>query len=92
MAMQGGAKVTSKLKFLYRKIRFLSKDLRRLLSNALIQPHFDHAYPAWYPTLNKKYKNKLQVNYKTSLCVSAYNWTIDCTSELNILARLPGFQ
>ena len=54
-------KVTSKLKFLYRKIRFLSKDLRKLLCNALIQPHFDYACAAWYPNLNKKYKNKLQV-------------------------------
>ena len=41
MAMQVLPKVTSKLKFLYTKNRFLSKDLRRLLSNALIQPHFD---------------------------------------------------
>ena len=61
MAMQVCTKVTSKLKFLYRKNRFLSKDLRRLLCNALIQPHFDYACAAWYPNLNKKYKNKLQV-------------------------------
>ena len=43
MAMQVCTKVTSKLKFLYRKNRFLSKDLRRLLCNALIQPHFEFA-------------------------------------------------
>ena len=61
MAMQVCKEVTSKLKFLYRKNRFLSKDLRRLLCNALIQPHFDYACAAWYPNLNKKYKNKLQV-------------------------------
>ena len=61
MAMQVCKEVTSKLKFLYRKNRFLSKDLRRLLYNALIQPHFDYACAAWYPNLNKKYKNKLQV-------------------------------
>ena len=36
MAMQVCAKFTSKLKFLYRKNRSLSKDLRRLLCNALI--------------------------------------------------------
>ena len=57
-------KVTLKLKFLYRKNRFLSKDLRRLLCNALIQPHFYYACAAWYPNLNKKYKNKLQVLQK----------------------------
>ena len=60
MAMQVCAKVTPKLKFLYRKNRFLSKDLRKLLCNALIQPHFEYACAAWYPNLNKKYKNKLQ--------------------------------
>ena len=61
MAMQVCTKFTSKLKFLYRKSRFLSKELRTLLRNALIQPHFDYACAAWYPSLNKKYKNKLQV-------------------------------
>ena len=91
MAMQVCTKVTSKLKFLYRKNRFLSKDLRRLLCNALIQPHFDYACAAWYPNLNKKYKNKLQA-YKTSVYVCAYNWTRESTSELNILTRLAGFQ
>ena len=79
MAMEVGTKVTSKLKFLYRKNRFLSKNLRSLLSNALIQAHFDHAFAVWYQNLSKKYKNKLQVNYKTSACVSAYNWTTDST-------------
>ena len=61
IAMQVCAKVTSKLKLLYRKNRFLSKDLRRLLFNVRIQPHFDYACAAWYPNLNKTYKNKSQV-------------------------------
>ena len=61
MEMQFCTKVTAKLKFLYRKNRFLSNDSRRLLCNALIQPHFDYACEAWDPNLNKKYKNKLQV-------------------------------
>ena len=60
MAVQVCTKVISKLKFLYRKNRFSSKELRRLLCNALIQPHFDYTCAAWYPNLNKKYKNKLQ--------------------------------
>ena len=68
MAMQVCKEVTSKLKFLYRKNRFLSKDLRRLLCNALIQPHFDYACAAWYPNLNKKYKNKLQVLQNKCIC------------------------
>ena len=61
MAIQVCTKVTSKLTFLYRKNMFLSKDLRRLLCNALIQQHFDYACVAWYPNLNKKCRNKLQV-------------------------------
>ena len=33
--------VNGRLKFLYRKQRFLTYSLRRLLCNALIQPHYD---------------------------------------------------
>ena len=29
--------------------------------NALIQPHFDYACPAWYPNLNEKTKKKIQI-------------------------------
>ena len=41
-----------------KKNRFLSPDLRRMFCNALIQPHFDYACPAWYPNLTKKQKRK----------------------------------
>ena len=34
-------KINNKLKFLYRKNKFLTPSLRRLLCNALIQPPFD---------------------------------------------------
>ena len=40
----------NKLKFLYWKNKFLSPTLRRLLCNAPIQPHFDYACSAWYPS------------------------------------------
>ena len=46
--------------FLHRKGKFVSPQLRRLLFNALIQPHFDYACPVWYTKLNKKFKTKLQ--------------------------------
>ena len=61
IAIQVCTKTTSKLKFLSRKNRFFSKDLKMLLCNALIQSYFDYAFAAWYSNLNKKYKNKLQV-------------------------------
>ena len=53
-------KVNSKLKFLYRKQNVLNKGLRRLLCNALIQPHFDYACQAWFPNLTKSLSTKIQ--------------------------------
>ena len=53
-------KLNSRLKFLYRKNKFLSPPLRRLLCNAIIQPHFDYACTAWFPNLNQNFKKKLQ--------------------------------
>ena len=50
-----------KLKFLYRKNRYLTKELRRMPCNVLIEPHFDDACPTWYPNLNEKMKKKIQV-------------------------------
>ena len=47
-------KINGKLKFLYRKNRYLNKELRRMLCNVLIQPQFDHVCAAWYPNLNEK--------------------------------------
>ena len=60
MALKVTNKISGKLKFLYRKNGYLTKELRRILRNTLIQPHFDYAYPAWYPNLNVKAKRKIQ--------------------------------
>ena len=46
-------KVGGRLNFLYRKESLLNLKLRRMLCNALIQPHFDYSCSAWYPNLNK---------------------------------------
>ena len=35
--------------------------LHRMLCNSFIQPDFDHAYSAWYPNLDEKFKNKIQI-------------------------------
>ena len=40
------SKVNARLKFLHRKNKYLTPNLRRLLCNALIQPHFDYACSA----------------------------------------------
>ena len=63
MALKVINKINGKLKFLYRKNRFLSPELRRMLCNALIQPHFDYACPAWYPNLTEK-DEKENTNYE----------------------------
>ena len=51
-------KISGKLIFLYRKNKFLTPELHRMLCNALIQPHFDYACTAWYPNLTEKKKKK----------------------------------
>ena len=60
MALHVIHKIKNKLKFLYSKNDFLTPTLRRLLYNALIQPHFDYACSAWYPNLSKKLKHRIQ--------------------------------
>ena len=56
MAIKALGLINKRLKFLYRKQHFLSTLLRRLLCNALIQPHYDYACSAWYPNLNDSSK------------------------------------
>ena len=53
MALKDANKINKKLKFLYWKNSFLTPGLRRMLCNALMQPHFDYACSAWYPKLNE---------------------------------------
>ena len=61
MALKVLKKVNGRLRFLYRQGKYLNPRLRRMLCNALIQPHFDYACSAWYPNLTKGIKNKLQI-------------------------------
>ena len=60
MALNVLNKINSRLSFLYRKEKFLTPKLKRLLCNALIQPHFDYASLSWYPNLNKMLQKKFQ--------------------------------
>ena len=61
MALKVINKINSRLRFLYRKNRFFSPPVRRLLCNSLMQPHFDYACSARYPNLSKRLKSKLQI-------------------------------
>ena len=62
MALNVIDKVNSRLKFLHKQNRFLTPPLRRLLCNALIQPLFDYACPAWFSNLSKRLKLHLQAS------------------------------
>ena len=59
--------INGKLEFLYRKNRYLIKELRKMLCNALIQPHFDYACPTCYRNLNEETKKKIQIMQNKSI-------------------------
>ena len=91
MALSVINKINDKPKFLYRKNRFLSPTLRRLLCNALIQPHFDYACSAWYPNLTKKLKNRIQTsqNKCTRFCLQLDKMTHIFREKFETLNWLP---
>ena len=68
MAHKAVSRVNARLKFLHRKNKYLTTNLRRLLCNNLIQPHFDYACSAWYPNLSKKLKNRIQTPQNKGIC------------------------
>ena len=61
MALKSLNKINGKLKFLYRKNKFLAPTLHRILCNAIIQPHFDCVCSAWYPNVGEKLKKKILI-------------------------------
>ena len=91
MALSVINKINNKLKFLYRKNRFLTPTLRRLLCNALIQPHFNYACSAWYPNLTKKLKNRIQTSQNKCIrfCVQLDKMTHISHKEFETLNWLP---
>ena len=54
-------KANARLKFLYRKQKFLNLHSKKLLVMSLIQCHFDYACSFWYPGLSKFLRERLQV-------------------------------
>ena len=83
--------INNRLKFLYRKQKFLSLSLRRLLCNALIQPHFDYACAAWYPLLNKRQSTRIQTaqNKCIRYCLNLDNKAHIGTNEFLKINWLP---
>ena len=91
MALNVVCKINTRSKFLHRKNKFLSPQLRRLLCNALIQPHFDYACSVWYPKLKKIFKTKLQTlqNKGARFCFQLDNRTHVGITEFKKINWLP---
>ena len=91
MATKTINKISGRLKFLYRKQSFLNLKLKRLLCNALIQPHFDYASSAWYSNLNKKLKSKIQITQNKCIrfCLGLGNRTHIGFEEFKNINWLP---
>ena len=91
MALKVINKINGQLKFLYKKNRFQSPELRRMLSNAFIQPHFGYACPVWYSNLTEKMKKKIQItqNKCTKLCLRLDKMHHISEEDFRLINQLP---
>ena len=91
MALNVIQKINGRLKLLLRKHKFFTPTLKRLLCNALIQPHFDYASSAWYQNLHNKLSDKLQIcqNKCIRFCLSFGNRSHIGISEFKEINWLP---
>ena len=91
MALSIISKINNKLKFLYKKNRFLTPTVRRLPCNTVVQPHFDYACSAWYPNLTKILKNRIQTsqNKYVRFCLQLNKMTHISHKEFETLNWLP---
>ena len=60
-------KANARLKYLFRKQKFLNLHSKKLLVMSLIQCHFDYACSFWYPGLSQLLRNRLQVTQNKML-------------------------
>ena len=69
----------------------MTPALKRMLCNAIIQPHFDFAVSAWYPNLTKKLSNRLQIcqNKCIRFCLGLGNRVHIGTKEVRQINWLP---
>ena len=91
MALKVTNKINSRLKFIHRKNKFVTPALRRLLCNALIQPHFGYASSAWYSNLTQKMKIKVQITQNKCIryCLQIDKTTYVSKNEFETLIWLP---
>ena len=91
MATKVIGKINGRIKFLYQKNKFLNSSLRRLLCNALVQPHFDYACSAWYPNLTQNLNKKLQTTQNKCIrfCLQLGNRSHIGVAEFKLINWLP---
>ena len=75
----------------YKLLHWKNKYLRRLLCNALIQPHFDYACSAQYRNLSKKTKSRVQTlqNKCIRFCLQLDKMSHISQKEFETINQLP---
>ena len=73
MALNALNKANGKLKFFYRKNKFLTPTLRRTLGNAITQPQFGYACSARYPNLNGKFVERCSHHFSVYSLTNCLN-------------------
>ena len=83
--------IDNKLQFLYRTNRVLTPTLKQLLCNALIQPYLDSDCSAWYSSLTKELKNRMQTSWNKCMhfCLQLDKMTHISHKEFETLNWLP---
>ena len=61
IARNATCNIHKKVKFLLRNTNFFNMKVKKMLTTALIQCHFDYASASWFSGLSKKNKSKFQV-------------------------------
>jgi len=91
MATKVLQKINARLRFINRNRRVLNQALRRILCNALIQPHFDYACQAWFPNLTKSLTTKIQCaqNKCIRFCLNLDSYTHIDKEHLKTINWLP---
>ena len=91
MALKVMNKINRKLKLLYRKNRYFTKELHRIFCNALIHSHFDYACPVWYPNVDEKTEVKTQImqNKSTRFCLKLDKMHHLSEEEFRLINWLP---
>ena len=68
MILKALNKINAKLKFIYRRNKFPTPTLSRMLCNAVTQQTFNYACSISYTNLNEKLKKKMKIAQNSFIC------------------------